>query len=189
MRTGRRHVYRSIEGGHDSSGETVATARVSQVPGQIWQRGSQVKFRPDIDGLRGVAVLLVVAYHAKLGPVPAGYIGVDVFLVISGVLITAILIDLVDQGQFSAATFFARRMRRLMPAVVVTLAGTLLAGWFILGPRELRTLAGSSIAVLGLAANFFFGSPVTPRLSRTLAGDPAMLLRRRRHAAHERASG
>jgi peptidoglycan/LPS O-acetylase OafA/YrhL len=115
-----------------------------------------VKFRPDVDGLRGVAVLLVVAYHAKLGLVPAGYVGVDVFLVISGFLITGILIDLMDHGRFSAATFLARRMRRLMPAAIVMIAATLLAGWFILGPRDLRRLAGSSIAVFALAGNFFF---------------------------------
>ncbi|HEY0766398.1 MAG TPA: acyltransferase family protein, partial [Steroidobacteraceae bacterium] len=88
--------------------------------------------------------------------VPAGYIGVDVFLVISGFLITGILIDLIDQGRFSAATFLARRMRRLMPAAIVMLAATLLAGWFILGPRDLRRLAGSSIAVFALVPNFFF---------------------------------
>jgi peptidoglycan/LPS O-acetylase OafA/YrhL len=115
-----------------------------------------VKFRPDIDGLRGIAVLLVVAYHAKLDLVPAGYIGVDVFLVISGFLITGILIDLIDRGRFSFSTFFARRMRRLMPAAIVMVAATLLAGWFILGPRDLRNLAGSAIAVLALAANLFF---------------------------------
>jgi len=115
-----------------------------------------MKFRPDVDGLRGVAVLLVVAYHAKLGVVPAGYIGVDVFLVISGFVITGMLLELIERGRFSAKTFLARRLRRLMPAAVVVVAVTLLAGWFILGPRDLRRLAGSSIAVFALAANFFF---------------------------------
>lgn len=101
-------------------------------------------------------MLLVVAYHARLGLVPAGYVGVDIFLVISGFLITGILIDLMDHGRFSVTTFLARRMRRLMPAAIVMVSATLLAGWFILGPRDLRRLAGSSIAVFALAANFFF---------------------------------
>jgi peptidoglycan/LPS O-acetylase OafA/YrhL len=115
-----------------------------------------VRFRSDVDGLRAVAVLLVVLYHAKVRPVTAGYVGVDVFLVISGFLITGILVSEIERRQFSATTFLRRRMRRLTPAAVVAVAATLLASLCFLGPRDLKTLAGSSVAVLGLGANFFF---------------------------------
>jgi len=83
-----------------------------------------MKFRPDIDGLRGLAVLLVVAYHAKLRMLSGGYVGVDVFLVISGFVITANLIDLIDHDRFSLVTFLDRRVRRLMPAAVVMVTYT-----------------------------------------------------------------
>lgn len=115
-----------------------------------------MKFRADVDGLRGVAVLLVVVYHTKLGLMPGGYVGVDVFFVISGFVITGLIVSLIDRGQFSTASFLARRLRRLMPAAAVVVAATLLAGCFILGPRDLRTLAGSSIAVIGFVPNFYF---------------------------------
>jgi peptidoglycan/LPS O-acetylase OafA/YrhL len=115
-----------------------------------------MRFRADVDGLRGVAVLLVVAYHARVGLVPAGYVGVDVFLVISGFLITDILANQIDAGRFSMRAFLTRRLYRLMPAAVLMVAATLAAGFAILGPGDLVTLAGSSLAVLGLVANFFF---------------------------------
>ena len=115
-----------------------------------------VRFRPEIDGLRALAVLLVVLYHARVRLIAAGYVGVDVFLVISGFLITGILVSEIEQRRFSASTFLRRRMRRLMPAAVVAVAATLFASLFFLGPRDLNTLAGSSIAVLGLSANLFF---------------------------------
>lgn len=97
-----------------------------------------------------------MAYHARLSLMPGGFVGVDVFLVISGFLFTGILFDQIDHGRFSMLTFCARRLRRLMPAAVVMVAATLAAGFFILGPLELRRLAGSAIAVLALVPNFFF---------------------------------
>jgi peptidoglycan/LPS O-acetylase OafA/YrhL len=115
-----------------------------------------MQFRADIDGLRAIAVLMVALYHAKVGVVSAGYVGVDVFLVISGFLITGILASQIEAGRFSAPTFLRRRVRRLMPAVVVMVAATLIASLGLLGPRDLRTLAGAAVAVLALVANFFF---------------------------------
>lgn len=116
----------------------------------------RVKHRRDIDGLRGIAVLLVVAYHAKSGVLTGGFVGVDVFFVISGFVITGAISDLIEQGRFSMPGFLMRRVRRLVPAATVVVASTLLASVVILGPRDLIRLAGSSLAVLGLVANFFF---------------------------------
>lgn len=115
-----------------------------------------MKFRPDLHGLRGVAVLLVVIYHANIGPLRGGYVGVDVFLVISGFLITGILLKSIDESRFSAVEFYSRRARRLLPAATVMIATTLAAGYFILGPQDLQRLAAASIFACALAANFFF---------------------------------
>ena len=88
----------------------------------------KVAFRPDIEGLRAVAVVLVVAFHAGIGPLRGGFLGVDVFLVISGFLITSLLVDEVrSTGTISLATFYARRIRRLLPAAVLVLLTVTLA--------------------------------------------------------------
>src|SRR4051794_24263501 len=91
-------------------------------------------YRPDIDGLRGIAVLAVVLYHVQLGGLKGGFVGVDIFFVISGYLITGIIDREIDQGMFSFSAFYARRIRRLFPALFVMLAVTLLAGTVILLP-------------------------------------------------------
>ena len=106
--------------------------------------------------MRGLAVLLVVFYHAKVGFVTSGYIGVDVFLVISGFLITKIVFGQIDQGSFNAAVFLSRRLRRLMPAAILMVATTLFAALFFVSPNDLETLAASCISVFVLAANLFF---------------------------------
>ena len=87
----------------------------------------KVTFRPDIEGLRAVAVVLVVAFHAGIGPLRGGFLGVDVFLVISGFLITSLLVDEVrSTGTISLASFYARRIRRLLPAAVLVLVAVTL---------------------------------------------------------------
>jgi peptidoglycan/LPS O-acetylase OafA/YrhL len=91
-----------------------------------------VKYRPDIDGLRAVAVLAVIGFHAFPAWVPGGFVGVDVFFVISGYLITGIIFSALERDRFSFRDFYARRIRRIFPALVLVLAAAYAAGWFLL---------------------------------------------------------
>ena len=110
-------------------------------------------YRPDIDGLRAVAVSSVVAYHAAPAVVRSGYIGVDVFFVISGFLISSIIINERDSGHFSLVGFYLRRIRRLFPALVVVLAATWLLGWYFLLPHEFHALGKHIAAGAGYFIN------------------------------------
>jgi peptidoglycan/LPS O-acetylase OafA/YrhL len=101
---------------------------------------SQIKYRSDIDGLRAVAVLGVVIYHAFPWLIPGGFIGVDIFFVISGYLISGILYKGHLQGNFSFREFYARRVRRLFPALITVLVATMAYGWLILLPDEFQQL-------------------------------------------------
>ena len=114
-------------------------------------------YRSDIDGLRAVAVLLVLMFHLGLG-VPGGYIGVDVFFVISGYLITGIIKRQIEQGEFTFAAFYARRARRILPALLVVLLVSSVAAFFILLPSDLERYARSVVAALLSVANFWFWS-------------------------------
>lgn len=119
-------------------------------------RPEPLRFRGDIEGMRGVAVLLVLLYHCELAPFPGGYVGVDVFFVVSGYLITRMLLHDLERGTFSFKAFYVRRIRRLFPAVVATTIFTAAAGLFILSPSHLRELGSSSIAAILSASNFYF---------------------------------
>ncbi len=99
-----------------------------------------LKYRPDIDGLRSVAVLLVVAFHAAPTVVPGGYVGVDIFFVISGFLITGILQRALEAGKFSLGWFYSRRARRIFPALVAVLLFVCVAGWLMLLPDQYERL-------------------------------------------------
>jgi peptidoglycan/LPS O-acetylase OafA/YrhL len=113
-------------------------------------------YRPGIDGMRAVAVLGVVLYHAGFGP-PAGFTGVDVFFVISGFLITSLLeIELAGTGRIDLAAFYARRARRLLPALGLVLAAVMMASLFILSYDELTSALQSAAASVVFAANIFF---------------------------------
>jgi peptidoglycan/LPS O-acetylase OafA/YrhL len=116
---------------------------------------SHSKYRFDIDGLRAVAVLAVVLYHCGIG-FPGGFVGVDVFFVISGYLITSIISADLDRGSFSLASFWDRRIRRIWPASVVVTAFTLLAGWFLLVPLDYARTAGDAFAQATMWANIRF---------------------------------
>lgn len=97
-------------------------------------------YRPDIDGLRAFAVLSVVVYHLFPELLPGGFVGVDVFFVISGFLITGIIISDIDRDRFSILDFYKRRVRRIFPALCVVLAAVLVAGSIFLFTDELRAL-------------------------------------------------
>jgi peptidoglycan/LPS O-acetylase OafA/YrhL len=105
--------------------------------------------------MRAVAVLAVVLFHARLG-LSGGYVGVDIFFVVSGYLITGIILKDIDQGSFSLKRFWERRVRRIFPALLVVVACTTIAGWFILLPSDFLDL-GKSVAVQSVfGANVFF---------------------------------
>jgi peptidoglycan/LPS O-acetylase OafA/YrhL len=102
-------------------------------------------YRPDIDGLRAMAVLVVVGYHAFPVWIPGGYIGVDIFFVISGYLITDIIFRKMLVGTFTIIDFYQRRVRRIFPALILVTAVTFAIGWLYLPPRDLQSL-GTNIA-------------------------------------------
>lgn len=117
---------------------------------------STLNYRPDIDGLRAIAVLAVVLYHFDIGPMAGGFVGVDIFFVISGYLITSIIHTEMLRGDFTFTGFYERRIRRIFPAACAVLLVTLIAGaWFLL-PSDLIRLSNSTIATLVFSSNILF---------------------------------
>ncbi|CEG59002.1 acyltransferase family protein [Legionella fallonii] len=110
-------------------------------------------YRADIDGLRGVAVLSVVAYHAFPHWFQGGFIGVDVFFVISGYLISTIIFKNLDQGTFSFKEFYIRRIKRIFPALILILIFCLVFGWFALLPDEYKQLGKHILGSTGFVQN------------------------------------
>ena len=114
----------------------------------------QNPYRPDIDGLRAVAVSLVVLYHAFPNQLPGGYVGVDIFFVISGYLITQILARELQEGTFSIARFYERRVGQIFPALLVVLIVVILAGGALLLPLEYQQLGLDAYAAAAFVSNF-----------------------------------
>lgn len=110
-------------------------------------------YRPDIDGLRALAVTLVVVYHAFPEILPAGFIGVDVFFVISGFLISGILLTSLSEQSFSLIDFYSRRIKRIFPALLLVLLSCVIAGWFLLLPDEYKELGKHSAGGAGFVSN------------------------------------
>src|ERR1700730_17047862 len=104
-----------------------------------------LNYRPDIDGLRALAVSIVIGYHAFPGLLPGGFVGVDIFFVISGYLITLIIFQEMISTKFTIRRFYARRIRRIFPALVVVILITFALGWFTLPPKDFKSL-GENIA-------------------------------------------
>lgn len=115
-----------------------------------------IAYRPEIDGLRAIAVLPVILFHAGFERVSGGYVGVDVFFVISGYLITSIILRELAQGEFSVIRFYERRARRILPALFFVLACTLPFAWLWLLPDELQRFGLSMAAVAGFVSNLYF---------------------------------
>src|SRR5215831_12834260 len=108
-------------------------------------RALRPKYRSDVDGLRCVAVLSVLAFHLSPGRVPGGFVGVDVFFVISGYLISSIIVSEINAGKFSIIGFYDRRIRRIFPALFAMLIGLCFAAWFLFLPAEFIAFAKSAI--------------------------------------------
>jgi len=117
------------------------------------ERLTHPKYRPDIDGLRAVAVLSVVGFHAFPEIVRGGFVGVDVFFVISGYLISTIIFTNLGRGSFSFAEFYTRRIRRIFPALALVLLFCLVAGWMLLLSEEFRLLGKHVAAGAGFVSN------------------------------------
>ena len=120
-----------------------------------------MKYRPDIDGLRAVAVIAVILFHAQfviggVDPFTGGFIGVDVFFVISGYLITSIIIRELDVGHFSFAHFYERRARRILPALFTVMAASIPFAWIYMLPKAMKEYAGSVLAALAFGSNVWF---------------------------------
>jgi peptidoglycan/LPS O-acetylase OafA/YrhL len=111
------------------------------------------RYRPDIDGLRAVAVMLVVLYHAFPQAMRGGFIGVDIFFVISGFLITGIIARELDQQRFSLLGFYNRRIRRIFPALIVVLCAVLALGWLWMLPAAYAQLSSDVFASAAFFAN------------------------------------
>ncbi len=118
----------------------------------------ETPFRVDIQALRGFAVLIVVLYHAGLNIVPAGFLGVDIFFVVSGFLITGIVRRRVEGGSFSFAHFYTRRVLRLLPAAYVMLLATAVIGFFVLTSTQYHQFRDQLIGSVFFAANFVLWS-------------------------------
>ena len=113
-------------------------------------------FRPDIEGLRALAVSGVVAFHFGLSDLPGGFTGVDIFFVISGYLITGQLLrEIAEDGRLDLWRFYARRARRLLPASLFVIFATLVAGYFILSPDEQALYSKGAMYASAYAINFW----------------------------------
>ena len=122
----------------------------------------KLKYRPEIDGLRAVAVGAVILYHAQITIFgfqifPGGFIGVDIFFVISGYLITSIILkELITTGSFSFKNFYERRIRRILPALLLVMLASLYFAWIYLLPRDLINFSKSILYSLGFISNLYF---------------------------------
>ena len=136
------------------------------------------RFRTDIEGLRGLAVLLVVIFHARPTWLPGGFIGVDVFFVLSGYLITRLLVDeLETTGSIELPAFWARRARRLLPISALVIIFTVLASWLVLAPYAVRSVVTDAVAASGFFVNFRFAFQLGDYFGAQLAASsPSPLL-------------
>lgn len=113
-------------------------------------------YRPDIDGLRAIAVLAVIVFHAFPTLLPGGFVGVDIFFVISGYLISKHIWEELESDSFSIKTFYERRIRRIFPALSLVLFASLAFGWIILSPGEYEQLGKHTAAGAGFVANLIY---------------------------------
>jgi peptidoglycan/LPS O-acetylase OafA/YrhL len=115
---------------------------------------SLIAYRADIDGLRAIAVVAVIGYHAFPETIPGGFVGVDVFFVVSGFLISSFLFERLQTGGFRLLEFYGRRIRRIIPALVIVIAATLAIGWQLLYPDEFTSLGKHALSAVAFSSNF-----------------------------------
>jgi peptidoglycan/LPS O-acetylase OafA/YrhL len=120
------------------------------------QNHTSITYRPEIDGLRAIAVLSVIFFHAGFSFLPRGFLGVDIFFVISGYLITSILLNDLAKQQFSLVQFYERRARRILPALTLVLIVTTVFAWFWLLPHELKRFGDSLFSTSLFHSNLYF---------------------------------
>ena len=118
--------------------------------------GTAENYRPDIDGLRAVAILPVMFFHSGLGIFSGGFVGVDVFFVISGYLITIIIVRDQERGRFSIFEFYERRIRRIVPALFVVVACSYIAATMLMLPDQLAAFAKSALYLVAFSSNILF---------------------------------
>ena len=117
-------------------------------------------YRPDVDGLRSIAVLPVVLFHAGVSQFSGGFVGVDIFFVISGYLITGILVKDIQNGEFSIVRFYNRRIRRIFPAFLLVCGTATILALYIFPPDRLKDFATSSASAILFVSNFYFWKSV-----------------------------
>ncbi|MDI6539256.1 acyltransferase [Pantoea ananatis] len=120
-----------------------------------------MKYRSDIDGLRAVAVTLVILFHAGLSVIASGFIGVDIFFVISGFLITKIILDSYSEGKFSLSAFYNRRIWRLQPSLLVVVFFAAVLGSVFYLPDDYNTFLNSIKNLLYFSSNRYFSDVTT----------------------------
>ncbi|MGB0960215.1 MAG: acyltransferase family protein [Halocynthiibacter sp.] len=120
------------------------------------KKDTALKYRAEIDGLRAVAVVPVVLFHAGFTAFSGGFAGVDIFFVISGYLITTILIDDLENKRFSLLHFYERRARRILPALTCVVTFCVIAAWVLMSPPDLKTFGRGLIGVAVFASNIVF---------------------------------
>ena len=113
-------------------------------------------YRPEIDGLRAVAVLPVLLFHAGLDAFSGGFVGVDVFFVLSGYLITSIIVSEMQAGTYTLVGFYERRARRILPALFAVMACCIVPAWVLMAPHQLKDFSQSVVAVSTFASNVLF---------------------------------
>src|SRR5258705_1708676 len=128
----------------------------AQAPTADASPNAAIGYRYDIDGLRAIAVLAVVLCHAEIAGFSGGYVGVDIFFVISGFLITSILLRQIETGAFSILQFYRRRIRRILPALIVVLGMTLIACAVLLTPSDFARVGYTAMAAALMVPNFAF---------------------------------
>lgn len=133
-------------------------ASTNEIKGEITYGIKVLKsdYLPHVDGLRAIAVIAVVLFHLDIEFVKSGYIGVDIFFVISGYLITHLIVKNHTENRFSFATFYVRRARRLFPALFVTCAVTLAFGFLILSASDYQNTGAQVLHSLLSISNFWF---------------------------------